>query len=63
MQQENMQELMNFIQATLKLDDDEIKSKIDEELGDKLDAIQLEEFKKQVMEIKTSLKNGSIPDL
>lgn len=63
MQQENMQELMNFIQATLKLDENEIKSKIDEELGDKLDATQLEELKKQVLEIKTSLENGSIPDL
>jgi len=63
MQQENMQELMNFIQATIKLDDNEIKNKIEEELGDKLTAEQIEDFKKQVLEIKESLLSGSIPDL
>ncbi len=63
MHPENMQELMNFIQATLKLSDDEIKNKIDEELGDKLDSEQIKEFKKQVLEIKESLQSGSIPDL
>ena len=63
MQQENMQELMNFIQATLKLNDDEIKSKIDEELSGQLNPDQIKEFKKQVLEIKKSLQNGSIPDL
>jgi hypothetical protein len=62
MQQENMQELMNFIQATLKLDNDEIMKKIDEELGDKLEKEQIEELKKQVIEIKESLESGQIPD-
>jgi len=63
MQPENMQELMNFIQATLKLDDAEIKIKIEEELADKLDASQILEFNKQVLEIKSSLLNGTIPNL
>ncbi len=63
MHPENMQELMNFIQATIKLSDDEIKVKIDEELGDKLESEQIEELKKQVLEIKESLQSGSIPDL
>ncbi len=62
MQQENMQELMNFIQATLKLDDNEIVKKIDQELSDKLDKTQIDEFKKQVLEIKASLESGQIPD-
>ncbi len=62
MQQENMQELMNFIQATLKLDNDEIIKKIDEELSDKLDKNQISEFKEQVLEIKASLESGQIPD-
>ncbi len=63
METNNMQELINFIQATLKLNDDEIKKKIDEELSEKLDDSQREEFKKQVLEIKYSLINGDIPDL
>ncbi len=63
METNNMQELINFIQATLKLEDDEIMKKIDEELSGKLDNSQREEFKKQVLEIKSSLLNGEIPDL
>ena len=63
MEQENMQELMNFIQATLKLDNDEIMKKIDEELGNKLDKEQIDELKKQVLEIKSSLQSGQIPDM
>ncbi len=60
---DNMQELMNFIQATLKLDNDEIMKRIDEEMSGELETSQIEELKKQVLEIKSALQNGSIPDL
>ena len=60
--QQDMQELMNFIQATLQLDENEIRLKIDEELSSKFDKNQLEEFKNQVLEIKASLENGEVPN-
>ncbi len=63
MEQGQLQELFNFVQATIQLDEEEIKKQIESELKDKLDASQIEEFKKQVLEIKKSLKEGNIPDL
>ena len=62
MQQENLQELMNFIQATVKLSEDEIYNKIDEELGSQLSEEQIVELKKQVIEIKKSLETGDMPN-
>ena len=62
MEPQQLQELLNFVQATIQLDDEEIKKQIEIELKDKLDPAQIEEFKKQVLEIKKSLKDGNIPD-
>ena len=58
-----LQELLNFVQATIQLDEVEIKERIAKELKDKLDATQIEEFTKQVLEIKQSIKDGDIPNL
>jgi len=63
MNPQQLQELLNFVQATIQLDEEEIKKQIEVELKDKLDAKQIEEFKKQVLEIKQSMKDGNIPDL
>ena len=45
------------------IDEVEIKERIVTELKDKLDATQIEEFTKQVLEIKQSIKDGDIPNL
>lgn len=58
-----LQELLNFVQATIQLDENEIKAQINTELKDKLNADEIEEFTKQVLEIKQSIKDGNIPDL
>lgn len=58
-----LQELLHFVQATIELDEEEIKKQIQIELKNKLDPSQVEEFTKQVLEIKKSIKDGDIPNL
>lgn len=61
MEQNQLQELFQFVQATIQLNEEEIREKIKSELKDSLNNEQIENMIKQVLEIKKSITEGDIP--